>query len=142
MKRNFALVGLSVWLLLAANAQDKPGKTLDMYFVDTEGGLAALYVSPSGESLLIDTGNPGVRDADRIMEAVHAAGVKQIDHLIITHYHVDHVGGLEELSKRIPILHFIDHGESSEHSAFADNMLKTYATLANAGKHTVAKPGD
>src|SRR3954469_7018385 len=142
MKRNFAYVGLSVWMLLAANAQDKPGKTLDMYFVGTEGGLAALYVSPSGESLLIDTGNPGVRDADRIMEAVHAAGVKQIDHLIITHYHVDHVGGLEELSKRIPIRHFIDHGESSEHSAFADNMLKTYATLANAGKHTVAKPGD
>src|SRR3954468_23279431 len=105
MKRNFALLGLAAWMVIAVNAQDKQGKTLDMYFIDTEGGLSALYVSPSGESLLIDTGNPGTRDADRIMEVVHAAGLKQIDNLIITHYHVDHVGGLEELSKRIPIKH-------------------------------------
>jgi len=70
MKRNFALLGLATWMMLAANAQDKPGKTLEMYFIDTEGGLSALYVSPSGESLLIDTGSPGARDADRIMEAV------------------------------------------------------------------------
>ena len=104
MKRSLALIALASWMLHPAAAQDKQGKTLDMYFVDTEGGLAALYVSPSGESLLIDTGNPGGRDADRIMEAVRAAGVKQIDHLITTHYHVDHVGGLEELSKRITIL--------------------------------------
>jgi beta-lactamase superfamily II metal-dependent hydrolase len=142
MKRIFALLGLATWMMLAASAQDKMGKTLDMYFVDTEGGLSALYVSPSGESLLIDTGSPGTRDADRIMEAVHAAGVKQIDHLIITHYHADHVGGLEELAKRIPIKHFIDHGESGEHSTFVDNMLKTYATVSSTGKHTVAKPGD
>lgn len=142
MKRLFTLLGLATWIMLAANAQDKQSKTLDMYFIDTEGGLSALYVSPSGESLLIDTGSPGARDADRIMEAVHAAGVKQIDHLIITHYHVDHVGGLEELSKRIPIKHFIDHGESGEHSPFVDNSLKTYAAISATGKHTVAKPGD
>jgi beta-lactamase superfamily II metal-dependent hydrolase len=76
------------------------------------------------------------------MEAVRAAGVKQIDHLITTHYHADHVGGLEELSKRIPIRHFIDHGETGEHSTFIDNMLKTYAGLYSTAKHTVAKPGD
>src|SRR5476651_2375423 len=85
---------------LISSAQNKPAGTLDIYYIDTEGGLSALYVSPSGESLMTDTGNPGGRDTDRIMEAINTAGVKQIDHLILTHYHGDHVGGLEELAKR------------------------------------------
>ena len=67
-------------------------------------------VSPTGQSLLIDSGNPGNRDTDRIMAAVNDAGLKQIDFLISTHYHVDHIGGMQELAKRIPIAHFIDHG--------------------------------
>src|SRR5437879_2890019 len=90
-----------------------PGKTLDIYVVDVEGGNGVLFVSPSGESVLIDTGNGGdgaKRDADRIVAAAHDAGLKQIDHLILTHYHADHIGGLLELASRIPIKHFIDHG--------------------------------
>src|SRR5450631_4922133 len=65
--------GLAALTCLAglAAAQTKSAKTLDIYFIDTEGGLSALYVSPTGESLLIDTGNPGGRDTDRIMEAAH-----------------------------------------------------------------------
>jgi beta-lactamase superfamily II metal-dependent hydrolase len=131
-----------ILLAAAGSAQNKPGKTLDIYFVDTEGGLSALYVSPTGESLLIDTGNPGGRDTDRIMEVVHTAGVTQIDYLIITHYHGDHIGGLEELSQRIPIKHFIDHGASGEQTPAIEKNLKFYATLYNAANHTVAKPGD
>jgi competence protein ComEC len=142
MKRISAILGVAAWMMVAAAAQDKPGKTLDIYFLDTEGGLAALYISPSGESLLMDTGNPGGRDADRIMEAVRTAGVKQIDHLITTHYHVDHVGGLSELLKRIPVSHFIDHGESGEHTANADNTFRTYTGLVGTAKRTVVKPGD
>src|SRR5438874_4908411 len=87
--------------------------TLDIYVVDVEGGNSVLFVTPSGESVLIDSGNvpPGAaRDADRIMAAVRDAGIKQIDHLITTHYHGDHVGGLPELASRIPIREFIDHG--------------------------------
>ena len=78
-------------------------KPLDIYVVDTEGGKAALFVSPTGQSLLIDSGNPGGRDTDRIMAAVNEAGLKQIDFLISTHYHVDHIGGMAELVKRIPV---------------------------------------
>jgi beta-lactamase superfamily II metal-dependent hydrolase len=133
---------LALGFLAAASAQTPSSKTLDMYFVDTEGGLAALYVSPTGESLLIDTGNPGGRDTDRIMEAVTAAGVKQIDYLIITHYHGDHIGGLEEISKRIPIRHFVDHGETGEHTPVIDKTLEFYRTLYTPANHMVAKPGD
>ena len=82
--------------LLAAMlvAQNRPAKTLDIYVMDVEGGDSQLYVASSGESVLIDTGNAGaaaVRDADRIMAAVRDAGLKQIDHLITTHYHGDHI---------------------------------------------------
>ena len=95
---------------LGAQRGPAPTKPLDIYIVDTEGGKAALWVSPSGQSLLIDSGNPGDRDLDRIMAAINDAGLKQIDFLISTHYHVDHIGGLTELANRIPIAHFIDHG--------------------------------
>src|SRR5215212_10696889 len=102
----FCAVALSAW----PAAQGTGTKPLQIYVVDTEGGKAALWVSPTGQSLLIDTGNPGGRDTDRIMEAVTDAGLKQIDYLISTHYHGDHIGGLQELAKRIPIGHYIDHG--------------------------------
>src|SRR6185312_11090687 len=96
------LIPILAVVLFSAAANAQPAKkTFDMYIVDTEGGHSVLFVSPTGESLLEDAGNPGGRDTDRIMEVIHAAGVKQIDHMIITHYHVDHVGGLEDLAKRI-----------------------------------------
>src|SRR5262249_18785203 len=76
---------------------------LDVYFIDTEGGAATLIVTPAGQSILIDSGNPGDRDARRIAAAAHDAGVTQIDHYITTHYHSDHVGGAGPLSKLIPI---------------------------------------
>ena len=74
-------------------------KPLQIYFIDVEGGQATLVLSPSGESLLIDTGWPGYegRDADRIVAATHQAGIKQLDYVLITHYHRDHVGGIPQL---------------------------------------------
>src|SRR5438552_14522199 len=110
----FLLVGVvSIGALVFAQAQTRGAKTLDIYVVDVEGGNATLFVSPQGESLLIDTGNAGAaapRDADRIMAAATDAKLQQIDHLITTHWHGDHFGGMAELAKRIPIREFIDHG--------------------------------
>jgi beta-lactamase superfamily II metal-dependent hydrolase len=140
-----AFVSLVSAVALAAGlfaAQAKPASTLDIYVVDTEGGKAALFVTPSGETALIDAGNPGGRDTDRIMAAIESAGVKQIDHLISTHYHVDHVGGIPELVKRIPVRHFVDHGPTVEPKEQVANFQQTYAGLYGAAKHTVVKPGD
>jgi len=123
-----------------------PRSTLDVYVIDVEGGNATLFVTPSGESLLMDTGNGGAaaaRDVDRIVAAVKDAGVQQIDHLITTHWHGDHFGGMSELASRIPIREFIDHGANVQPAQAADDFLqKTYPALYATGKHTVVKPGD
>src|SRR5437879_6073403 len=87
-------------------------KTLEIYFIDTEGGQATLFVSPSGESLLFDTGTGDAKkvQADRISAAIKDAGVQQLDHVIISHYHGDHVGNATELAARLPIRNWYDHG--------------------------------
>jgi beta-lactamase superfamily II metal-dependent hydrolase len=127
-------------------AQTRTAKTLDIYVVDVEGGNATLFVAPSGESVLIDSGNGAAaapRDAGRILAAVKDAGLTRIDNLITTHWHGDHFGGMAELAARIPIRNFIDHGPNVQPAAAADEFLqKTYPSLYGKAKHTVAKPGD
>src|ERR1700745_662187 len=135
---------LSARLVSTASAAVQQRSTLDMYVVDVEGGNATLFVTPGGESVLIDTGNlnGAVRDVGRIMDAVHDAGLTQIDHLILTHYHADHFGGVEELSKQIPIREFIDHGPNVQLGAGADWERDVYPKLYGQAKHTIAKAGD
>jgi competence protein ComEC len=127
----------------AAPAAQKPDH-LQIYSIDVEGGQATLLVSPSGGSLLVDTGWPGNdgRDAKRIQEAMQDAGIKRIDYLVITHYHADHVGGVPELVKRVPIGEFVDHGPNREDS---DSTRQGYAAylkaIAGKPRHSV-DPGD
>jgi competence protein ComEC len=141
-----ACVLVPALLAVSAIGQRRSAQTLDIYVVDVEGGNATLFVSPSGESMLIDAGNGGAaapRDAGRIMAAAQDAGVTRIDHLIITHWHGDHVGGLAELATRIPIRHFIDHGANVQPGPGIDEFLRDgYPALYAKGTHIVAKPGD
>src|SRR5205809_7731297 len=143
--KTLVAVAITLCVVLPA-AQPRAGKTLDVYVVDVEGGSATLLVSPSGESLLIDSGNAGagaVRDAERIMVAVKEAGLTQIDNLITTHWHGDHFGGMAELAARIPVRNFIDHGPNVQPGAAADEFLqKTYPQLYAKARRTVARPGD
>jgi len=116
-------------------------KTMDFYFIDTEGGKSTLIVSPSGQTLLIDAGYAGARDLNRILAAVKIAGVKQIDYLVVTHHHSDHVGGVPQLAARLPVKHFIDHGPNTETGPAPDALYKSYKDSWGASRHTVAIPG-
>ncbi|MCP5113570.1 MAG: MBL fold metallo-hydrolase [bacterium] len=118
--------------------------TLDIYFVDVEGGQATLIVSPSGESMLVDAGWPGFegRDAERIRQAAKMAGVERIDYLVVTHYHTDHVGGVPQLAGRMPVIHFVDHGQNTETRPRSEALAAAYYAVRKKGKHIVVAPGD
>src|SRR6516164_4009762 len=104
MRALYVLIACIVVASLAA-AQTRGAKTLDIYVIDVEGGEATLFLSPTGESLLVDAGWPGFenRDADRIAAVAKLAGIKQIDYLIVTHFHADHMGGVPQLAAKLPI---------------------------------------
>ena len=133
-----SLMAVSVILLPAQS------RTLDIYWIDVEGGASTLIIAPSGESLLVDTGFPGNddRDAKRIQAAAVAAGLTRIDNLVITHFHGDHVGGLAALSKAMPIRKIYDHGESIEKSQEKGATLWKDYLAAAGNRRTVVKPGD
>ncbi|MGA8441111.1 MAG: MBL fold metallo-hydrolase [Candidatus Sulfotelmatobacter sp.] len=140
---------LALTLFSAARTKSAPeaAKTLRIFFVDVEGGQATLFVTPAGESLLIDTGWPGNngRDADRIVEAAKKAGISKIDYVLITHFHSDHVGGLPQLLARIPVGTVIDHGDNRESTdAPTVQAWRAYqGVLATKKfKRLTAKPGD
>jgi len=116
---------------------------LRAFLIDVEGGEATLFVAPSGESLLVDAGWPGAggRDADRIAEVAKRAGVRQIDNLVVTHFHVDHMGGVAQLAERLPIRRIIDHGDTVDKGPQAEAGFQTYANVRSRSAHVVASPG-
>jgi len=142
-----AILGLGLGIASWAAPAPQTNKSLHIYFVDVEGGQATLFVTPAGQSLLIDTGWPGNegRDADRIVAAAKKAGISRIDYVLITHFHDDHVGGVPQLAARIPIGTFIDHGENRETTdAVTVKGWQAYQAVLATGKyqHISAKAGD
>ena len=135
MRKLLLLLALPCWLSAAG---------LQIYAIDVEGGKSTLYVSPSGQSMLVDAGYAGYggRDAKRIQAAMKAAGITRIDYLVITHYHKDHAGGVPQLAAAIPIRNFIDHGKNFE--AVKDNgeVYDDYVKARKKGNHIEVKAGD
>jgi competence protein ComEC len=139
-------------------AQTPGGRTVDIYFIDVEGGQSTLIVLPGGETLLVDAGYPSTgapeatagdparaRDPQRILEVAKRAGVARIDYVLVTHYHSDHVGGVPELSQLLPIGTFIDHGpvnDDAERVAGTLAMYRAYTAVRANGQHLEPKPGD
>lgn len=140
-------------------------RPLEIYFVDVEHGNATLIVSPSGQSMLIDGGNGGPlaypgytvpepegRDVNRVLRAMDAAGVRQIDYLVVTHYHRDHYGAIPGLAKNRLIVNWVDHGfnvEAGRSEEWAkrfqrasDELYKQYLEARSKGNHINANPGD
>jgi competence protein ComEC len=136
----FLALVLGTPVLFSQSKGSPQTKNLDIYWIDVEGGAATLVVSPSGESMLIDTGwEVEDRDAKRIYAVAQHAGLKQIDYLVISHFHGDHVGGLAALSKMIPIGKF--YGRNDEIEPVNQKWLDVYKA-ASAGKRTIVKPAD
>jgi beta-lactamase superfamily II metal-dependent hydrolase len=139
----FAVLLLAIASTAAAGAQ----APLKIYFIDVEGGQSTLFVTPAGESLLVDTGWPGNddRDADRIVAAAHQAGLSKIDFVLITHYHVDHAGGIPQLVAKIPVGTFLDHGPNRElDRGITEKDYADYQQVLATGrsKHLTLHPGE
>jgi competence protein ComEC len=144
---SFLLSASALVLILfsAAAAQAQPaGKNLTIYTVDVEGGQTTLLVSPSGGSLLVDTGWPGNngRDAQRIEAAMKDAGISKIDKVLITHFHTDHVGGVPNLVERVKIGEFLDHGENREDSDITRHDYGAYIKAIGSTPRRSVHPGD
>jgi beta-lactamase superfamily II metal-dependent hydrolase len=127
-----------------AQAQTSESKHLLIYTIDVEGGQSTLLVSPSGASMLVDTGWPGNsgRDAVRIQAAMKDAGISQIDHVLITHFHTDHVGGVPELVKRVKVGEFLDHGPNREDSDITRHDFAAYLKAIDGTPRRIVHPGD
>lgn len=151
----------------APRAKAKPATDLKIISVDVEGGAAVLFLTPEGKSMLIDTGfppgggtqrstpgfpPPGPQDAERIAKAAATLGIKKLDYLLITHYHGDHIGGLEALLAKLPVDTFIDHGPNREippanlpPERRAGTPQARYPALVAAEQghiHILARPGE
>jgi len=138
--RYFAALATAIVAALAGTV----APTLDIYFIDVEGGQSTLLVMPGGESMLIDSGYPdnGGRDPDRIMAAVREARLSRLDYVVITHFHEDHVGGVAELARRIPIDTFVDYGAPVQTASEVVATFNAYEAVRRSHRHLVAAPGD
>src|SRR5438067_5071676 len=149
-KTLLSVIALSLLMQIAAartqSLREQEHKSLDVYYVDTEGGKAVLFVSPTGETVLYDTGTGGDsnRDLDRILAVIKAANlpVQQLDHVIVSHYHGDHAGNAAGLADKLPIRNYYDHGgwtvELQTNRATAFNAYRQIREKAHV---MVPKPG-
>ena len=148
MKMPIALVSFALCLMGAAHAGSKD-RTLDIYWVDVEGGGGTLIVTPDGESVLIDSGNPGVRDSGRIHKAAtEAAGLKKIDHYVTTHFHTDHFGGAAEVAALIPIGQVYDNGipegnpDGNRNDTRWPLLIRPYRDFKADGRNVITPGGE
>jgi competence protein ComEC len=143
MKRLFSVCAAAA-LAVALVAGAQAASTLDIYFIDVEGGQSTLLVTPAGQSLLIDTGYAGFanRDPDRITAAARQANVTRLDYLLITHFHSDHAGGAAEVAKRLSVDTFVDYGEPIEKREDTQVTFAAYASVRARGASLHPRPGD
>jgi competence protein ComEC len=144
MRRLIGLLSIVALGTLAPFIAAQSPAELQVHFIDVEGGQSTLFVLPTGESLLVDTGWAGFngRDADRIAAAAKRHGVSRIDTLVVTHYHADHVGGVPAIAARLPVRRFVDHGPTVETGDQPTALFTAYTAVRDKAEHVVARPGE
>jgi beta-lactamase superfamily II metal-dependent hydrolase len=137
-------IALTVLLAVLLASGVSGTRTLEIIFIDVEGGASTLIVTPAGTSLLIDAGYGGRegRDPARIRAAAAAARIERIDYLLVTHFHNDHVGGVPELAASLPIGAFIDYGSPMGSDRMALNGFRAYEPVRSGKPHIQPRPGD
>jgi beta-lactamase superfamily II metal-dependent hydrolase len=147
----FLICALLVGLTAVEVLRGQVDATLDFYFIDVEGGQATLVVTPARQSMLIDAGNPGDRDAGRIEAVARQAGLTRLDVMLTTHLDGDHHGGVSDVLTRLPVGTFVDHGPRVEDPEqeitprmreYIDRTDRAYNTAIATGRHVVVNPGD
>jgi competence protein ComEC len=140
--RHIAVILLALAVAGPARAGSKD-KKLDIYWIDVEGGAATLIVTPGGESVLVDAGNPGGRDPQRIHKvATEVAGLQKIDHLVVTHLHRDHYGGVAELAALMPVGTLYENGIETAPAEEQKNEAVPAFRTAKVGKRVAIKVGE
>jgi competence protein ComEC len=139
-----AVVGAASLMCSRQSQAAQARNTVDIYFIDVEGGQSTLIVTPAGQSMLIDAGYAGFanRDADRVTAAARDARVTSQDYLLVTHFHGDHAGGVPEVVRRLPVKTFVDYGEPMEKAAFSTDPFAAYKPLRERSMQVHPKPGD
>ena len=146
-QKRFAMAAFALLFCFSAlqtKAQNKPSKQLLIYSIDVDGGQTTLIVSPSKASMMVDTGWPD-RDGrywERIQAAMKDAGITRVDHVLITHYHTDHVGGVPDLIKHVEVGEFIDHGENREDTNMGRQGYAAYVKAIEGKSRRIVQPGD
>jgi competence protein ComEC len=144
-----------VLFLSICAAVSQAASTMTIYAIDSEG-KAVLTIAPSGETMLEDLGWTGFGNrastTSQVVDSLKALGIKRIDHLVISHFDVDHIGDISELLAAVPVGHCYDHGDiqlaKEDNPRFAQmaeaskQHYETYvAACAKIGR-TILKPGD
>jgi competence protein ComEC len=138
-----AAIGAVVLAGSIATGRSQGLKPLEVYWIDVEGGAATLIVTPAGESVLVDAGNPGARDSGRILKAAkESARLVRIDALVVTHLHNDHFGGVAELSKLLPIGTLYENGVENAPASEQSQATVAAYRAASVGRRVVVQPGD
>jgi beta-lactamase superfamily II metal-dependent hydrolase len=133
-----AAICAALVVVAAAAADDQ----LRIYFIDVEGGQSTLIVTPQRHAILVDAGYPGNRDADRVIAAARDAGVTALDYLLVTHFHQDHLGGVPEVARRLPVTTFIDYGQPLDDAAVPPAVWTAYSEARARGRQLHPQPGD
>src|SRR3954466_8256946 len=141
MRRLLLLVFCTLCFAGLCAAAKRP---LQIFFIDVEGGQATLFLTPAGQSLLIDTGwgYNAYRDANRIVAAAKLAKVKKLDYVLITHYHSDHVGGVPQLIAKMPIGTLVEHGPNRENTNATNHLVEEYQKATASVPHITPAPGE